>query len=94
MTSDKPVDNKTRTTSTSLAETLIGGNLCCFYYLAVVSQNSQYRDKPFFLRISQARWPNLPAHAMRHVEICIEPDRATRRIAVTFANVECGRLSR
>ena len=48
MTSDKLVDNKTRTTSTSLAETLLGGNLCCFYYLKVVKQNKQYRDKPFF----------------------------------------------
>jgi hypothetical protein len=40
MTSDKLVDNKTRTTSTLLTETLLGGNLCFFYYLAVANKNS------------------------------------------------------
>jgi hypothetical protein len=39
MTSDKLVDNKTGTTSISFGETLLGGNLCCFYYLAVVKRN-------------------------------------------------------
>jgi hypothetical protein len=49
MTSDKPVDNKTRTTSTSFAETLRGENLCCFYYLAVVRQSKQYATTLFLL---------------------------------------------
>jgi hypothetical protein len=39
MTSDKTVDNKTGTTSISFGETLLGGNLCCFYYLGVVKRN-------------------------------------------------------
>jgi hypothetical protein len=44
MTSDKTVDDKTGTLSTWLAETLLGGNLRCFYYLTVVTQNQQYRE--------------------------------------------------
>jgi hypothetical protein len=47
MTSDKPVDNKTRTTSTLCAETFPSGNLCCFYYLTVVKENQQYGDNSF-----------------------------------------------
>src|SRR5258708_32822580 len=48
MTSDKLVDNKTRTMSTFLAETLPRGNLCFFYYLEVVSRSAQYHDESHF----------------------------------------------
>src|ERR1700722_15944312 len=56
MTSDKLVDNKTGTTSISFGETLLGGNLCCFYYLAVVKRNHlDPRQCPIGQRLARSR---------------------------------------